>query len=100
MTLGAKRAVWETTIGMDAAIGIINYSSAVARREVLQRSSVHRARGGHNGRPTDVQRTPNGRGTIHLEYSFLTLEARTTKTNQPPYGDEEACPLKLWTLGV
>jgi hypothetical protein len=27
--------VWETTIGMDAAIGIINYSSAVARRVVL-----------------------------------------------------------------
>ena len=32
---GDGRAVWETTIGMDAAIGIINYSSAVARREVL-----------------------------------------------------------------
>jgi hypothetical protein len=32
---GSKQAVWETTIGMDAAIGIINYSSAVARREVL-----------------------------------------------------------------
>ena len=88
--VGATEAVWETTIGPDAPIGISNCSSAVARREVdIEVRRPPRARGspvgtrGHRSLVRVGNRViylqcavtlpPNGRGTISLYYSFSTL---------------------------